>query len=168
MLYLLEVIVLAAKKMGIRDGLSFFSLQFCDLFAIDGNQAPVGSNLSTYLPVVTERIDNAADTPAMTFDNCVDHFSASSAGSRKRGVRGGISEENAETRSFQGLWTEISMFRRFIAHPELRIADGEPRDDTFPSLVPICLNGTKCVLIELDGSAAVSDKQPWSGRALDI
>ncbi len=126
------------------------------------------SALSTDLPVVTEGIDDTADPPAMAFGNRVDHLSAGSASPRKQRIWIGIGDKNADAGSLESLWTEVSMLGRFVADPELRTADGEPRHDAFFTFMPICLDRTKCVFVELDGFAAVSNKQPWSDGPQDL
>jgi hypothetical protein len=60
------------------------------------------------------------------------------------------------------------MLWRFIAHPKLGVADGQPCNDAFLAFMPICLDGTKRIDVELDSFATVSNKQPRCGGLLDI
>src|SRR5262249_54875666 len=80
-------------------------------------------------PMMAERIDDAAEAPAVLVTNRSDLLRPSRHGPREHRVRILNDEHHPDRSAAKRLWTEIRVLRRLVGDPKLRSIDREPGDD---------------------------------------
>lgn len=81
-------------------------------------------------PVMSEWIEEPADTPAIRFvGDGADDLCASDNGAIEDGVGIIDGEDKTDGTATQSVWAEVEMLGGLVRHPEVRAADVELRDD---------------------------------------
>ncbi len=80
------------------------------------------------LPVVAERVDDAAEPPSVRLLHRGDHGRAGSGGAAHGGVGIVHDEQHPHAAAAERLGTEVQVLRRLVGHPERRVADAQLRD----------------------------------------
>jgi hypothetical protein len=110
-------------------------------------------------PVMSERIDEASDTPAIRLiSDRPNDFGARGDGAIEDEVRILDGQDHSHGTAAEGLGAEVEMLRRFIGKPELRALHGQPRDH-FPFLISDAEHFFRAegFLVELNGSGSPAD-----------
>ena len=79
--------------------------------------------LTSDLPVMSERIHDAAQAPSVFFRNGLDLFRASFQRSSENCIGIWHGQNHANCAATQSLWAEITMLRRLVGQPEFRSVD---------------------------------------------
>jgi hypothetical protein len=117
---------------------------------------------------MAEWIDYPAQTPAVRFLHGHDQLGSCRECPREDRIWIRHGQDHPNRASAQGLWTEVGVFRRLVAHPKLRTIDGQPRYDS-PSRIlhTMHLARSECGFVEFNGSRAIPHRQHWSDRTGD-
>ena len=120
------------------------------------------------LPVMAEGIDHASQSPSVRF---LHRGHLLGTGRECRGEDGiGIrhGQDHPDGPAAQRLRTEIAILGRFVAQPELRARNGQPRHNrTGRILHPVDLDRPEGRLVELDRTRTAANRQQRRDRAYD-
>ena len=98
-----------------------------------------------------EWVDDSPYSPAVTFTDGVNLGGARRQSMKEYRVWVRYRQDHSNATAFERLGTEVAVLGRFIANPELRSSDGEPRYNArvWP-IKSVDLNRAECGLVKLD------------------
>src|SRR5271170_5640383 len=103
------------------------------------------------LPMVAIGIDHSADPPAVAFTYRIDLCGASGLSLREYRIRVSDGENDFHRTSVQRLGTEVAVFRRFVADPELGPVNRESGNHSFSAAIKqVDFGRPKCRFVEFD------------------
>src|SRR5437773_8573906 len=121
--------------------------------------------LTTNLPVMSERIHHASQSPAMFLAYWKNFFRPCRPRLTENSVRICHRQNYSNRAATERLGTEVAMLRRLITQPKLRAIHGKPCHHA--SVGPIeakDLSRSECGLVEANGSRTIPNRQPRCNR----
>jgi hypothetical protein len=116
------------------------------------------AKLAANLPMMSKRVNNTPDAPAMHLAYRNHHSRAGAYCAFEDSVRIGNRQDHPNSTTAKRLRTEIVMLRRFIAQPKLRAVDRKPGyHGPVRGINAEGFNRSKRGLIELNGFRALPD-----------